>query len=220
LRSKLLALGLRVLLVEDDHLTRLSVEAALREVGFEVSGSAASASEALRVAAGNKPDAALLDLHLGNGPTGMDLAVALRARYPKIGITFLTSYEDPRLLTPRVDKIPVGSKYITKREITSIQTLREIILASVSNPRAVAERGQSVLSGLTKTQIETLRLVSQGLTNSEIAKRRFVSSKSVETTINRAAKVMGIPMDSSHNQRVLISKALFRPADSSTGDYV
>jgi two-component system, NarL family, nitrate/nitrite response regulator NarL len=211
-------MGLKVLLVEDDHLTRLSLEAALREVGFELVGSAASAAEGLRSADLHQPDAALLDLHLGSGPNGLDLAVALRKRNPKIGITFLTSYEDPRLLTTRFDKIPIGSKYITKREVTSILALRDMVTASVTNPRAAAEPSQSSLSGLTKTQIETLRLVSEGLTNVEIAKRRFVTVKSIETAISRAAKALGIPVDSAHNQRVLIAKALFRGVEVSSND--
>jgi two-component system, NarL family, nitrate/nitrite response regulator NarL len=209
-------MGLKVLLVEDDHLTRLSLEAALREVGFDVVGAAASASQGLELAAKSPPDAALLDLHLGNGPTGLDLAIALRNRFPKVGITFLTSFEDPRLLSPRADKIPVGSKYITKREVSSIQSLRDIVVASVTNPRAIAERGHSALGELTKTQIETLQLVAQGLTNAEIAKRRFVTVKSVETAISRAAKAIGVPVDASHNQRVLIAKALFRSTDGAT----
>lgn len=213
-------MGLRVLLVEDDPLTRLSLEAALKEVGFEIAASVSNASDALVALAKSVPDAALLDLHLGTGPTGLDLAVALRSRFPKIGITFLTSYEDPRLLTPRVTKIPIGSKYITKREVTSIEALREIIKASVSNPRAAAQHGGSPLLALTKTQIETLQLVAQGLTNAEIAKRRFVTSKSVETAINRAAKVIGIHIEPGQNQRVLIAKALFRSADNSSGDHV
>ena len=206
--------GIRVLLVEDDDLTRLSLEAALREVDFEIVGSVTSAAQGLDIAKKTRPDAALLDLHLGSGPNGLDLAVALRKGFPRIGITFLTSYEDPRLLTTGNVKIPVGSKYITKREVGSIESLREIIVSSVTNPRAAAEARRSPLSSLTTTQIETLQLVAQGFTNSEIARRRFVTVKSVETAISRAAKVLGISVDSTQNQRVLIAKTLFRSADS------
>jgi DNA-binding NarL/FixJ family response regulator len=62
---------------------------------------------------------------------------------------------------------------------------------------------------LSDTQIETLRLVAQGLSNLEIAKQRFVTEKSVELTISRVAKKLGISRDQASNQRVqLVKKVL------------
>jgi DNA-binding NarL/FixJ family response regulator len=199
----------RLLLVEDDQLMRLSLEAALREIGFDVAVSAGNAAEALRQAKSIKLDAAIIDLHLGTGPNGIDLGNAMRQLNPQLGITFLTSYDDPRLLDSSIQKIPIGSKYITKREISSIQELSEVVISSILNPRLDSAPKTSPISQLTSIQIETLKLVAMGLTNSEISSRRFITQKSVELTISRVAKSLGIPHDGSKNQRVLVAKAFF-----------
>jgi DNA-binding NarL/FixJ family response regulator len=52
--------------------------------------------------------------------------------------------------------------------------------------------------------------VAQGLSNAEIAKRRFIKEKSVELTISRMAKSLGIESNISANQRVHIARVYFR----------
>jgi len=56
----------------------------------------------------------------------------------------------------------------------------------------------------------TLRLVAQGLTNSEIAKVRFVSEKSVEQIVSRIAQHFQLESDKSRNQRVVIAGEYFK----------
>ena len=199
----------KVMLVEDDQLMRLSLEAAFREIGFDVAVSAENAASALRQAKSTNLDAAIIDLHLGTGPNGIDLGNALRQLNPQLGITFLTSYDDPRLLDSNIKKIPIGSKYITKREVSSVKELSEVVISCILNPRLDAAPKTSLVSQLTSIQIETLKLVAMGLTNSEISSRRFITQKSVELTISRVAKSLGVPNDGSKNQRVLVAKAFF-----------
>jgi DNA-binding NarL/FixJ family response regulator len=215
---------LKVLVVEDDEFTRLMVCTALRSQNIDVALETSSASLALEQAESLRPDAAVLDLHLGKGPTGIDLAIALRKKLPSIGILILTSYEDPRLLNPNLPKIPSGGIYVTKKSIGRIEILTEAI------QKAVARSGEKTLgdplvsqatgsmSKLTNTQLETLRLMAQGLSNSEIAKRRFVTEKSVETSIARLAKSLGLASDGTRNQRVHMAKVYFRALGSNLED--
>ena len=86
----------RALVVEDDGLTRTSVAAALRLQGLDVVGEADSASTAVQIAREKNPDVAVLDLDLGSGPNGGDIAIALRRLNPAIGIVVLTTYDSPR----------------------------------------------------------------------------------------------------------------------------
>jgi DNA-binding NarL/FixJ family response regulator len=203
-------LSLRALVVEDDSLTRLSLVAALEQSGITVVAHSGNAGDALAEAGKLKPNVALLDLHLGIGPTGIDVARALRRTDPSIGIVFLTSYDDPRLLTPSLPPLPAGSQYVTKRSVSDLKVLLIAIQNSISTKRAAAQQHIPAFGDLSDVQIETLRLVAQGLSNSEIAKRRFVKPKSVELTISRVAKSLGITNDSTQNQRVHIAKVYFR----------
>jgi DNA-binding response OmpR family regulator len=54
-----------ILLVEDEPLLAMDVEAILRGVGFDVAGPATTTAEAFRLILADTPDAALLDLNLG-----------------------------------------------------------------------------------------------------------------------------------------------------------
>ena len=70
--------GARVLVAEDDFVIALELEALLREFGCEVLGPATMVGEALELLGRERPDAALLDVGLGDGPA-WPVAAALAA---------------------------------------------------------------------------------------------------------------------------------------------
>lgn len=199
------------IVVEDDALTRVSLIGALQQSGVTVLGDAATAAEAVELSKKHKPEVALLDLHLGSGPTGIDVAHAFRRRDPSIGIIFLTSYEDPRLLNAKLAPLPGGSVYLTKKSVSEMSVLHEAIKDSLRQGRDSGSNQLPIgLPQLTNSQIETLKLVAQGLSNSEIAKRRFVKESSVEVTITRMAKALGMSHDAATNNRVHLANVYFR----------
>lgn len=204
-------MSLRVLVLEDDPFTRLSVVGALRHFGFDVVAEEAEPGRAIERALAVKPEVAMLDIHLGKGATGLDVAKQLRRGNPRIGIVLLTSFEDPRLLGPSLPPVPKGAVYLTKRSVQNLALLK----AAVDEASAAAlgnsePENVSAFGRLSDIQIETLRLVAQGLSNSEIAKRRFVTEKSVEVTISRVMKSLGISAGEGLNQRVHIAGIYFR----------
>lgn len=81
---------LRILIVEDEALLAFQLEDDLIEAGHDVVGCAASARHALRLAAETDPDLALVDIHLADGPTGVDVAQTLAAK-PDIAVVFMTA---------------------------------------------------------------------------------------------------------------------------------
>lgn len=204
---------MRVALVEDDDFTRLTVASSLRAQGIQVVIDTGSASEALLEFDKATPHVALLDLHLGKGPTGIDVATAFRSKSPNIGIVFLSSFEDPRLLNPSLPPLPFRSIYLHKNKISDIWNILDALRASIDKSERVpsmARASSSPIATLTDVQLETLRLMAQGLSNAEIAKRRSVTEKSVELAISRLAKTLGVEKDSTINQRVHMANVYFR----------
>lgn len=204
---------MRVALVEDDAFTRLTVASSLRAQGIQVVIDTGSASEALQEFAQAKPHVALLDLHLGKGPTGIDLATAFRSQSPNIGLVFMSSFEDPRLLNPNLPPLPFRSVYLHKEKISDIWNLLKALKVSVDKSDRMPANFKSIsspIAALTDVQLDTLRLMSQGLSNAEIAKRRSVTEKSIELAISRLAKTLGVEKDSSINQRVHMANVYFR----------
>jgi DNA-binding NarL/FixJ family response regulator len=69
---------------------------------------------------------------------------------------------------------------------------------------------ESLVPHLTDLQIETLRLVADGLTNAEISRTRFVSEKAIEQIVSRIALVLNVQPDRSKNMRVQLVSEYFR----------
>lgn len=211
--------AVRVIVVEDDNFTRHSVVAALDASGVQVVGSTAIAGEGHALAKRTRPHAAVLDLHLGEGPTGVDLALALRREDPGIGIVLLTSYDDPRMLSASIPDTPAGTQYVTKKSVETIQVLVKAIRASISSHVVKPTRtSNSELEILTNTQLEVLRLIAEGNSNQQIAALRGISAKSLEGTVSRLLKALNIPAGNDVNQRVLLARAYFEAAGLKSND--
>jgi len=193
-------MSISTLLVEDDGFTRSTLAAALERHGIAVSHAVSSAREALALP--DLPDAAVLDLDLGPGPTGIDLAIALRERASTIGLVLLTSYDDPRLLASDLPLAPRGTRYLRKREVGDVIAVVGAIVGATRSPMAVASTDRVDLSD---AQIDVLRGVAEGLSTAEIAQRRGVSDKAVEKTITQLCSHFGLERMPSHNQRVRLA---------------
>ncbi len=207
--------NLRVMVVEDDDFTRSTVVGALQIQGVDVISQTGSIGPAMKFAQQLKPDAVILDLDLGAGPTGMDLAIALRRKFPKLGIVILTTFEDPRLLHPKIPSPPIGTEYLVKRSVGEIELLYRAIQKSIKNVQKNSGIGAKsptspLLDKVTDSQLETMRLIAQGKSNSEIAKIRGVSEKSIEQSISRLVSDLEISKGPTTNQRVQISKLYFQ----------
>jgi DNA-binding NarL/FixJ family response regulator len=201
-------MAVKVAVVEDDPLMRLAVVTAAKYAGLEIAFEASNAADAVAKAKVSSADAAILDLHLGDGPTGLDVAAVLRRANPKVGLVFLTSFEDPRLLHASLPEVPAGSQYLVKSELKAIGMLLSAVKAALEG--AAGNVGGSRLGKLTDNQIEILKLVARGHSNAEIAKQRFVTEKSIEVAISRIAKALDLNLDSSQNQRVHMAQVYFR----------
>jgi DNA-binding response OmpR family regulator len=101
--------GFRVLVAEDEALIALDLEAALRDLGCVVPPPAPSTAAALAVLRTERPDAALLDLELADGPAG-PVAEALAAA----GVPFavMTGHDRRAIADPTLRAAPyLGKPY-------------------------------------------------------------------------------------------------------------
>lgn len=206
----------RVLVTEDDEFTRALIVNALQSEDLDVVIETSSATYALKTASRMHVDAALLDLDLGRGPTGLDLALGLRRNLPNIGIVFLTSFRDPRLLSSNSTMAPFGSVYLQKNELSDLSKLKRAIERSIVGAQYAHTKSNVDLktlgktSDLTSIQVDILRLVAEGKSNLEIAALREVTEKSIEQTLSRILKKVGIEADEKKNRRVELARYYLR----------
>ncbi len=202
-----------VVLVEDNALLRSSLGIALGHHGVHVVASCADVSQAVEHLSGGGVDALVTDLDLGRGPNGIALAHAARTANPEVGVVLLTAYSDPRLVAGKLLQIPPGTEYVLKSDVDDVMVVRRAIDRAIERARPgareIAARDMAD-HGLTDVQIETMRMVAEGLSNAEIAERRVVAVKSVENLIARIAKQLDIGNDGGRNQRVMITREYYR----------
>ena len=199
----------RVLIVDDDPFARTMLSSVVQALGFDVVDSVGSFAEGLAAARGQVPQVALLDLDLGEGPTGIDLAHALRRALPSIGIVFLSTYADPRLLGS-VPALPPDSLYLTKQEVADTSVLADALHA-VQDTGDVAHSAarEQGLAELTDAQIDVMRLIAAGYSNAEIARRLVIEEASVEMAVMRLIRQLDVRATRAENQRVMIAQAYF-----------
>lgn len=203
----------RTVIVEDDSLLRSSLTAAVERHGIRVTGAFASAAGVADHVRDVEPDVALLDLDLGPGPTGIDVARAVRKVRASIGLVLLTTYEDPRLKLGSMPTMPSGLQYLNKGRIDDVAEVARVLHAAARSPMAAPPKArQPDRIDLTPAQIEVLRMVAEGLSTQEIANRRGVTVKAVEQLLTKVYDRLGLPRDPGVNQRVQLANAYLAAA--------
>jgi|GEM_PF-74519 len=101
----------KVLIVEDEMIVQLHLRVIVQELGYIVTGVAATADEALTSAAENMPDLVLMDIQLPGGQDGIETARGLRARYD-LPVVFVTAYADEETVGRSLEVRALG--YVVK----------------------------------------------------------------------------------------------------------
>lgn len=200
-----------VLVVEDEDFLRSLIADSLESQGFKVA-TAANALDAKRLISSIDPDAAVLDIELGSGPTGLDLAAQLAVTSPEIGIVFLTDLPDPRFARER-HEIKKNQAYLNKSLLADSTVLAEAINAvlledGVENYRH-DQKSDRPFSNLSRIQLEILKLIVEGKTNQQIADIRQRSIGATESAITRTLEALGISKDAELNVRVEAVRTYF-----------
>ncbi len=195
--------GRRVLVVEDEGFTSGLVCAALRGAGFEVHA-ASSAAEARREVASFDPDAAVIDLNLGPGPNGVDLAHILSHQNPGVALLLLTKLPDLRAAGYTEADLPASCGFIRKESVTDadllVQAVESALADQVQRMKGQADQA-SPLAVLTQTQFAVLRLVAQGYTTPRIAEMRGTTTSAVEKVLGSIYDALNIAKDDGISRR-------------------
>jgi two-component system response regulator EvgA len=211
-----------VLVASDDAFELAALSAALRLHAINVVAEAQTEEIAQNLYKFLSPEVVIIDLQFAS-QEALSLVNKFRKVNPGLGIVLMTACPDLRLLGLVEKQIPMGSQVILKKSVADLSVVSQAIsnsLVAVAEKRKMSwidsngslheSAFRSVLSDFTDIQIETFRLLANGLSNSEIAKVRFVSEKSVEQIVARIAQHLLVVPDRAQNLRVVLTGEYFK----------
>ena len=195
---------IRVLIIEDHPLMQAGLKHALEpDPGFDVVGGAFDGVEGLALAEQLRPDVVLLDLNLP-GMGGVTVLERLGRTLPGTRVLIVTASEQADHL---LDAVAAGAAgYLTKRSepaeirnaVVTVHGGGSIITPSLAGhllrefSHARRGEGTSVRPLLTPREQETLRLLAQGHTDTEIAAQLFLSVRTVQNHLASVREKTGL----------------------------
>jgi DNA-binding NarL/FixJ family response regulator len=193
----------RIIVVDDEPIIRTLVAERLTEFGFETF-TAPDALAAKKVVLKEDPDALVVDLDLGDGPSGTELISALSAMNPALGFVLLTNY------TPTASELRSAKniEYLNKREVSDVAAIVSALdrVLQDQGGASMPQPGESKLAQLTKGQLEVLGMLARGLSNAEIAAQRGVGLRAVEQTIHRIYSTLNLGKRGETSTRVTAAR--------------
>jgi DNA-binding NarL/FixJ family response regulator len=193
----------RVLICDDQWIVCQGLEAILgAEPGIEVVGIATDGVEAIEKVAHVCPDVVLMDLRMP-GMNGIEATRLIRKRYPDVKVLILTTYGTDEWLfeavrsgasgyllkgTPRealiaaVKGTAIGRTHVDP-EIAG-RLFEQVAQSDIGSLRDTPSEGATLLETLSERELDVLRLLARGLTNTDIAGRLYLSEGTVRNYVS------------------------------------
>jgi len=190
-----------VLVIDDDQFVNALVSDALSKNGFLVE-SALSLADAATLIEEFNPNVLVTEIAFQSGEGILEFLERATARDPELAIVALTNIFNPRLIgIERLEMMPIFA-YLNKRILKDYNLIIRAVNAATKREHSNELRHDkseiSLGKKLSKTQLEAIRLVSDGLTNQQIADLKCTTKRAVEVLLNRAYLAMNLDPDSMH----------------------
>lgn len=192
----LVPVAVRVLIADDERISRAGIRSELSGDEFAIVAEAADAPGALAAAEREQPDVVIVDLELP-GRSGPELFGSLLERRPETAVVVLAARADGDAVRTTIE---AGVRaYLLKdtQELDLGGTIRRVLAGeSVIDPRASAALVEAAATPerptLTRQELNVLRLVAEGCTNPEIASRLSLSKHTVKEYLSHAMRKLEV----------------------------
>ncbi len=196
----------KLFIVDDHYMVIEGIRSLLQsEKDMEWMGHAMNAASCLAFLKRQEPDVILMDINLPD-KSGIDLCKAVKELYPAVAVLGLSTFNQQPVIRNMMDNGASGYvlKNATKEEllqaITTVATGRTYLSYEAVLALRETVRDTPVI---TRREKEVLQLIAEGLTNTEIAEKLFISIP----TVNSHRKSLIEKFDAA-NTAVLIGKAI------------
>jgi DNA-binding NarL/FixJ family response regulator len=220
--------ALRVVIAEDHYLVREGVRQMLESSGeVQVPAAVGDAAELLDAVRRLGPDAVITDIRMppGHGMEGIEAARQIRAEHPEVGVVVLSQHAGESYAFELLADGAEGRAYLLKERVGDLDqllhALHEVVAGrSVIDPLVVealvnrrARREDSGLAELTPRELDVLRAMAEGQSNTGIARRLTLSESAVEKHITSIFGKLGLGSGTHVHRRVAAVLAYLRDLD-------
>jgi two-component system response regulator NreC len=177
---------IKIVIADDHAIVRRGLRQLLEgEDGFEVVAEAEDVESARRYLRGHHPDVLVLDLNMPGEPS-IEAIPKLRAEFPDTQIVVLTMQNEPAYARSALGAGVLGYVLKESADAELVEAIRSAVAGEqYLNPRlgakVAAEPPPGPPDGLSDRELEILRLIALGFTNSQVAEELFLSVRTVET---------------------------------------
>ena len=208
---------MRVVIAEDTVLLREGLAGLLEDAGEQVVGRAGDADALLALVGEHAPDLAVVDVRMppNYDDEGTRAAAEIRRTHPATGVLVLSQHIETRHIVELVAS-GGGFGYLLKDRVLDVDDFLDAARrvaggGSALDPKVVATLvGRGALDELTPREREVLGLMAEGRTNAGIAKRLWLTEKTVETHIRTILMKLGLQTSEDDHRRVLAVVAYLR----------
>jgi len=175
--------NIKILIVEDQPIIAEDLNSLLSSQGYKHLSVAHDYQAASDILHNRKPDFAILDINLGSGPSGLDLAELIHEKY-HIPYIFLSSYDDDNTLAQAQEYGPYG--YLVKPfQDRSLLTTIKIALSSFQKAKesTLLDRKkieEKAVDKITDQEYKIIEQLANGLSYKQIAEANFTSINTVK----------------------------------------
>ena len=213
---------MRVIVVEDQLITRAGIVRLLADAGVDVVAEAEDTARLDALVTQHAPDAVVLDIRMPPTHTdeGLVAATALRAAHPELGVLLLSQHVEAhyamQLLEGRGDRVGYLLKQRVFHPAVLVDALRRVCEGeTVLDPTIVSrlmnrKRKVDPLAVLSPREREVLQLVGEGMSNAGIAARLEIAERTVEAHMAQIFGKLGIDEAPDQHRRVLAVLVLLK----------
>ena len=206
---------MRIVIAEDSVLLRAGLTRILVEAGEDVVATVGAADELMDVVERHRPDLCLVDVRMPPTHTddGLRAAIAIRARWPEVGILVLSQYVEERYATDLLADSTAAIGYLLKDRVADVEeflgAVRRVGAGGTAlDPEVVAQllarsRRRDPLVRLTPREREVLALMAEGRSNPAIARALVVTDKAIEKHVSNIFTKLDLPPAEDDHRRVL-----------------
>jgi DNA-binding NarL/FixJ family response regulator len=204
----------RIVIAEDDALLREGLALLLRAEGLDVVATAGDPAEFLAAVEEHEPDVAIVDVRMPPTHTdeGIVAAVEARRRRPGLAVLVLSAYVEQAFANELFSVGAVGLGYLLKERVGRVAEFLDALQrvaggGTAIDPEVVGQllarnRPDDGLSELSPREREVLALMAEGLGNTAIAQRLFVTEGAVHKHIRSIFAKLRLAPDDRADRRV------------------